>query len=208
MKHPSVYESLESPESGSGKLRSFSRNVSRQIAESRPAFSERGCQEKHLPTDRLRGRNTSRGSQPLLRRDDLLIRRGKVSTLHDNWVFSLETEKQTAALMPTTVLFEPHGLSLFQVVREGIQFTWDFGTRPWSIARRDPHPRPYTVPSTPTMSWRNSFSAPANLSERLCRAIQFLWIERDSFLPNNQRDGGDLARQCQSSHLRAHAVLF
>ena len=41
-------------------------------------------------------------------------------------MFSLETEKQTAALLPTTVLFEPHGLSLFQVVRGGIQFTWDF----------------------------------------------------------------------------------
>jgi hypothetical protein len=65
----------------------------------RPTFSERGCQEKHLPADRPPGRNTFRGSQPLLRRDDQLIRRGKVSTLHDNWVFSSETEKQTAALI-------------------------------------------------------------------------------------------------------------
>jgi len=35
----------------------------------------------------------------MLRRDDLLIRHGKISTLHDNWVFSSETEKQTAALI-------------------------------------------------------------------------------------------------------------
>jgi hypothetical protein len=65
----------------------------------RPAFSERGCQEKHLPADRPRGRNTSRGGQPLLRRDEMLIRRRRVSTLHDNWAFSSETEKQTTALI-------------------------------------------------------------------------------------------------------------
>ena len=58
------------------------------------------------------------------------------------------------------------------------------------------------------MSSRIDSVAGANLSERLCRAIQFRRIERDSFLPNDQRDGGDLARQRQSSHLRTHAVLF
>src|SRR5437764_4970497 len=65
----------------------------------RPAFSERGCQEKHSPADRPPGRNSSRGSQPLLRRDDLLIRPRRVSTLHGNVVFSSETEKQAAALI-------------------------------------------------------------------------------------------------------------
>jgi hypothetical protein len=33
-----------------------------------------------------------------------------------------------AVYLPTIVLSEPRGLSLFQVVRGGIQFTWDFGT--------------------------------------------------------------------------------
>src|SRR6266566_2408196 len=61
------------------------------------AFSERGCQEKHFPADRPPGRNTAHGSQPLLGRDDLLIRLEKFSTLHDTVVLSLETEKQTAA---------------------------------------------------------------------------------------------------------------
>ena len=63
----------------------------------RQGFSERGCQEKHFPADRPPGRNTAHGSQPLLRRDDLLIRLERFSTLHDTVVLSLETEKQTAA---------------------------------------------------------------------------------------------------------------
>ncbi len=67
------------------------------VTTSRPVFSERGCQEKHFPADRPPGRNTAHGSQPLLRRDDLLIRLEKFSTLHDTVVLSLETEKQTAA---------------------------------------------------------------------------------------------------------------
>jgi hypothetical protein len=53
------------------------------VTKSRLAFSERGCQEKHLPADRPRRGNTSRGSQPVPRRDDLLIRRETVWTLHD-----------------------------------------------------------------------------------------------------------------------------
>ena len=71
--------------------------VKLRLLASRPAFSERGCQEKHFPADRPPGRNTAHGSQPLLRRDDLLIRLEKFSTLHDTVVLSLETEKQTAA---------------------------------------------------------------------------------------------------------------
>ena len=81
------------------KSRTLIRITTIWLNESRPAFSERGCQEKHLPDGRPPGRNTLRGSQPMLRRDDLLIRHGKISTLHDNWVFSSETEKQTAALI-------------------------------------------------------------------------------------------------------------
>ena len=59
-------------------------------------FSERGCQEKHLPTNRPPGAKHSSWQPALLRRDDLLIRRRKISRLHDNVVFCSETEKQTA----------------------------------------------------------------------------------------------------------------
>src|SRR5260370_31176951 len=48
---------------------------------------------------------------------------------------------------------------------------------------------------------------PENFSKRLCRSVQFLRIELDSFLPNHQCDRGDLACQCQSSHLGTHAVV-
>jgi hypothetical protein len=40
-----------------------------------------------------------------------------------------------------------------------------------------------------------------------CLSIQMLGVERFSFLPDLQRDGGDLARQCQPRHLRLHIFL-
>ena len=80
--------------------------------------------------------------------------------------------------MPTIVLFEPRGLSLFQVVRGGIQFTWDFGTGPWSIARRDPHPRPYTVPSNTDNEQSNSFCC--RLTSQNGYVVQFSFVESNT----------------------------
>jgi hypothetical protein len=57
-------------------------------------FYERGCQEKHLPTDRPPGHRNSHGSQPRLRRDDLLIQLYRDSIIHHNAVLSSETEKR------------------------------------------------------------------------------------------------------------------
>src|SRR5205809_4886809 len=71
----------------------------RYIASNAAVFYERGCQEKHLPADRPPGRKTSRGSQPLLRRDEMLIRLARFSTLHHSVVLSSETEKHDGGLI-------------------------------------------------------------------------------------------------------------
>jgi len=62
-------------------------------------FYERGCQEKYLPADRPPGRKTSVAASPLLRRDDLLIRLARFSTLHHSVVLSSETEKHDGGLI-------------------------------------------------------------------------------------------------------------
>ena len=49
---------------------------------------------------------------------------------------------------------------------------------------------------------------PANRSKRLCLGIQFLRIERFSFLPNSQRNGGNLARQRQPRHLGPYPLVL
>jgi len=96
---------------------------------------------------------------------------------------------------------------LFQAVRGGIESVWvlDRSHRPIT-------PRILTLDlmrSEYTDDDRLQFIVlPANHSERLCRPIQFLRIERFSFLPDSQRDSGDLASQCQPRHLFANALVL
>ena len=71
----------------------------------------------------------------------------------------------------------------------------------------DPHPRPYSFRAHRRRSVE-LIVLPANRSKRLCLGIQFLRIERFSFLPNSQRNGGNLARQRQPRHLGAYPLLL
>jgi len=76
---------------------------------------------------------------------------------------------------------------LFQVVRGGIELLWVLGRSHGPSA-----PRILTL----VLAFRadaddetiEGIVLPANRSKRLCRPIQFLWIERFSFLPNRQCD--------------------
>ena len=96
---------------------------------------------------------------------------------------------------------------LFQAVRGGIESVWVL-----ERSRRPITPRILTldlIRSEYTDDDRLRFIVlPANHSERLCRPIQFLRIERFSFLPDGQGDGRDLASQCQPRHLFANALIF
>ncbi len=46
-------------------------------------------------------------------------------------------------MLPTTVLSEPRGLPLFQVVRGGIEFKMGLGPKPCANPLSDPYPQQY-----------------------------------------------------------------
>ena len=119
-----------------------------------------------------------------------------------------ETEKAFGGrVLPTMVLFESPGTMAFPGRARGDRVK--LGS---SIVVVDQTPRG-SSPSTlcvPTTSTTSASLRPASkcCSERLCRLSQFLGIERFSFLPNRQGDGGDLAGQGQLRHLLADSSFF
>jgi hypothetical protein len=72
---------------------------------------------------------------------------------------------------------------LFQVVRGGIEFVWIFGQSHGPSAPRILSLVLGSEP-TPMTNCSSELSGRQYRSKRLCRPIQFLWIERFSFLPN------------------------
>src|SRR5262245_50924124 len=104
------------------------------------------------------------------------------------------------------VLFESPRTIAFPGHARGDRVSMGLRPESWTNHPADP-PLDRYVPNTPTTSGE-VIVLPAKRSERLCRPIQFLGIERFSFLPDSQCHGGDLARQCQPRHLFAHALLL
>src|SRR5213593_4163412 len=105
------------------------------------------------------------------------------------------------------VLSEPRGLLLFQAVRGGIESVWVFGRRPRPITPRiltlDP------IRSEHTDDERSNLSCCRRIAQNgYVVPVQFLGIERLSFLPDSQHDGGNLASQRQACHLRTHTPLL
>src|SRR5437879_155951 len=96
---------------------------------------------------------------------------------------------------------------LFQVVRGGIESILGLRLKPGPIS-----PRILTldlIRSEYTDDERAEIIVlPANHSKRLCRRIQFLRIERLSFLPDREGHGGDLTSQRQPCHLFTDALAF
>src|SRR5262249_47081760 len=85
--------------------------------------------------------------------------------------------------------------------------SWKLGLKPWATDNTDPHPRPYSFRAHRRGSVE-LIVLPANRSKRLCLRIQFLRIERFSFLPNSQRNRGTLARQRHPRHLGPYPLLL
>src|SRR6516165_7426091 len=109
---------------------------------------------------------------------------------------------------PTTVLLESQWTTAFPGHARGDKVL--LGPSAEAVGHRvvsDPYPRSY-----PFRAHRRRgvefIVLPANRPKRLCRRIQFLRIERFSFLPDCQRNGGNLARQRQSRHLSPHPLLL
>src|SRR5215471_7659027 len=111
-------------------------------------------------------------------------------------------------LLPTIVLFEFQWTNAFPAVRGGIESVLGLRPKSWTNHPEDPHPRPYPFRIHRRRSGSRFIVLPANHSKRLCRPIQFLRIERFSFLPDSQRYGRDLASQCQPRHLFANALVL
>ena len=169
---------------------------------------KRGCQEKVLAIDRPTRTNRFRGSQPHFRRARLSSRYNIPSVPHHySQRLCPETEKRRGPCMATTVLFEPQRANAFPGHARGDRVGIGSSTEAVTIRPEDPHPRP-CVPNSHHRRIIERVVVPANRSERLCRPIQFLWIERFSFLPNRQGDRRDLPRQRQPRHFLSHTAVF
>src|SRR5215468_8317422 len=110
-----------SEKSGCGKLRS----VSVQLTSSR--FYERGCQHKHLTTDRPRAQNLSWQPACLRLRRAGSIRFSEIRSLITTWrhLQKLKSEAAGNGRRPRFYL-SLNGLLLFQVVRGGIEYLLGF----------------------------------------------------------------------------------
>src|SRR5262249_40210908 len=170
-------------------------------------FYERGCQHKHLTADRPPDRNLS--LQPALSPWRRFVESSfvEIRSLITTWC-RLQKLKSDAAADDRRPRFylSLDGLLLFQVVRGGIEYLWGLRPKPWATDYTDPHPRPYAFRAHRRRSVE-FIVLPANRSKRLCRRIQFLGIERFSFLPNSQRNCDNLARQRQPRHLGPYPPL-
>ena len=89
------------------------------ISRSDKMIYERGCQEKQLPDGRPDG-HFCRDSQPLYRYVKPWFRQSAAKSYIFKTVDS-ETEQHMGRHVPTMDLSEPRRLSLFQVVRGGIE---------------------------------------------------------------------------------------
>ena len=131
------------------------------------------------------------------------------SVLHHHVVSSSETEKRCSGRWsPTTVLFESQWTTAFPGRARGDRvFRGPSAEAAATGYVSDPHPRPDAFRAHRRRRIE-SIILPANRSKRVCRRIQFLRIERFSFLPDSQRNGGNLACQCQPRHLGAYPLLL
>src|ERR1700722_10743923 len=105
-----------------------------------------------------------------------------------------DADKQSGCAVPTMVLSETFRLSLFLVIRGGIGFLERLGARGtrsltglWILTlepeRLENQPVIIRDESGRTLDRRSS-----------CLLFQMFGVETDSFLPNDQSDGRDLAR--------------
>src|SRR5215471_11120077 len=154
------------------------------------------------------GHKTYRGSLPPFETSGFNPLFGN-SVPHHYVASSSETEKRSGGQWsPTTVLFESQWTTAFPGRARGDRVFLGLSAK----AVRHRLIRILTldlIRSEHTDDESVEFIVlPANRSKRLCRRIQLLRIERFSFLPNYQRNGGNLARQRQPRHLSAHPPLL
>src|SRR5579863_539485 len=121
----------------------------------------------------------------------------------------LRPTSKTGCQVPTMVLSEARGLSLFRVIREGLEsavrlgargtqrltYQWRLALEPERLRSRTNH-RPVEFQGMGRTAERHSS----------CLWFQMLGVERNSFLPNDQSDRRNFACQGQPCHLRPNAL--
>src|SRR5438093_9958194 len=130
-------------------------------------FYEKGCQEKYLSLAGPPGFRGCRGSQRHCPLRDLLFLAIRAFDDSSQRGVVRETEKrQDGDKVPTTVLSEPQGLMLFQVVRGRIECNSGLRPKSWTNIAHDP-----SLDPTPFRAHRRRvveiIVLPANRSERL-----------------------------------------
>ena len=159
-----------------------------------------------------RGRFDSRHSAPFAKDDlSLWARLEQPMELSGTWYLrrtgdaNLKRQQAESVVgVPTMVLSETRGLQLFWVVRGGIG---------WPMRLIQAYPARWILSLEPER-FKNRLAiagfSPAWLHWFLrssCLCFQFSCVEAFSFLPNDQGNCRDLARQSQARHLRLDAAV-
>src|SRR5580658_8092686 len=122
----------------------------------------------------------------------------------------LRPTSKTGCQVATMVLSEARGLSLIRVIREGLESAERLGARGtqrltyrWRLALE-----PERLKNSTDHRPENFQGWDGPVRHSSCLWFQMLGVERDSFLPDEQSDRGDFARQRQPRHLRPDALGY
>src|SRR6478609_7839424 len=77
----------------------------------------------------------------------------------------------------------------------------------WNRHPKDTHPRTRASAESGTTTGRAIAGWQLFTQRSSCLRFQIAGVEADSFLPQDQDDGGDFARHGKANHLRAHALI-
>ena len=148
-------------------------------------FYERGCQEKMLPRRRAAMANSVMTASPVsVARVWMFPVRQLSNRFITTSTLISETEKRRGRWGPTRVLFEPRRANAFPGHARGDRVRMDLLASAMDHPPRGSSPSSLRSELTPMRSYSKELSRRQCRSKRLCRPIQFLRIERFSFLPN------------------------
>lgn len=101
---------------------------------------------------------------------------------------------------PIALLGYPRGHRIGRETQAG-------GNQTWTKHQKDTHPRTRASAESGTTIVRAIVGWLLSTQRSSCLRFQIVGVEADSFLPQDQNDGGDLARHGKADHLRAHALV-
>jgi hypothetical protein len=120
----------------------------------------------------------------------------------------LKPAKQNGGQVPTIVLSETRGLSLFRVIREGLGSSGRLGARGTSCLTSQLRLalEPECLPNRTATARKNPGMGGLGPKHSSCLWFQRLSVEAHSSLPYDQHDRGNFPSQGQARHLRPHPL--